>query len=82
MPLVKRTWPIGTTKAAELVAIERIDRRVVLTCVSHDTGEPEGFILVEMLSRYETAAVGDRGTLRFVSGGPTGTHWVFERSET
>lgn len=73
-----RTWPIGTTKSAIVGSVDRSAAGVVLACVTRDDPD-EGFVLVERPGAYRKIAVGDEGVLRFVSGGPTGAHWQFEK---
>lgn len=67
-----RTWPYGTRKE---VVIEVI-RRGVIFCFDAE----EAYVLIgHGLPISQLPNVGDRRTIVFTQGGPTGGHWRLEQ---
>jgi hypothetical protein len=74
--MLTRTWPHGTRKDVEVIAVEAGGPFRVVACVEL-SGDREGFILINSPGAGE-CIVGDAGTITFAEGGPTGGHWRFE----
>ncbi|MDE2102053.1 MAG: hypothetical protein KGL39_32705 [Patescibacteria group bacterium] len=72
-----RTWPYGTRKKVEVLAIDFVRGVRVLTCVELTSpGEtPEGFIL--MGDDGDAAKEGDIGEIVFCEG-QAGAYWKYE----
>lgn len=82
-----KSWPYGAVKSAEIVIIERVRihrgyEAVIAGCAEllADGSRGEGFIIAGDTDLAELA-VGDRGTITFRPGGPTGGYWDFRRDE-
>ena len=65
-----RTWPYGTAKAVEVLEVQP----GLLMCKD---GDNEGYIIIDGYADENAAKPGDRGTIMFTAGGPTGGHWVY-----
>lgn len=69
--LPPRTWPYGTIKAVEVLAVEAPN---LLICVD---GNKEGYVLIWSDGEEQTAKVGDKGKITFMPGGPLGGYWRY-----
>jgi hypothetical protein len=75
-PLPTRTWPYGTVKRGVVVCVEAAGRTRIVAFAAD--GEPrEGFILAGQAG-LSKARKGQRGTITFSRGGPTGGYWHWE----
>lgn len=71
--MITRTWPYGTQKRGEVIFFEP-----PILAVKDEN--KEGYILHS--GRFaETFAIGDKGTLTFMKGGPTGGYWDFKKDD-
>lgn len=81
MTMQTRTWPYGTRKPVEVIQVFRDLKKTVLMC--QDTApapgvKPEGYVCMYAGCVYPGVGIGDRGTLVFTEGGPTGGYWAYE----
>ena len=68
-----RTWPYGTTKAVEVVEVAP----EICICVDVQIEGREGYIIIGGYDDEGAAKQGDKGTITFAEGGPTGGHWRY-----
>jgi hypothetical protein len=74
MAVISRTWPFGTVKEVEILDV--LEAGNIMTIVARETAdEREGFVLVYRRGTV-SASIGDRGTITFSEGGPTGGYWA------
>lgn len=79
MPPLRRTWPYGTRRTAELLEVLR--RPGVTALVLRDgLGEHHTLIMPARGPHAPAAGLarGRTGQLVFTAGGPTGGYWNFE----
>lgn len=72
-----RTWPYGTVKNVTVHRVEGSGKTRVVAVIE-DEPSKEGFLL--MGQDFE-AKKGDRGTITFTQGGPTGGYWHYTSVE-
>lgn len=74
--MTTRSWPYGTRKTVRIKDIVRA--RTIAAVVCADEAEPSSaYALLDRLDRLNVRT-GDRRTIVFTRGGPTGGHWAFE----
>jgi len=73
MSVETKTWPYGTTRLGKVESITLVYGWHI---VKDD--QNEGHILTGG-ARDASAKVGDKGTLTFTKGGPTGGYWKFKK---
>jgi hypothetical protein len=71
-----RTWPYGTTRLAKVVECIKQRHHLKAQVLTDELGE--GHVLLAG-AQDESAKTGDRGTLTFTKGGPTGGYWKFKK---
>jgi hypothetical protein len=76
--LETRTWPYGTVKQVTVFAFNRCyhqgKRCTILAVTAED--DKEAYLMVNGPDE-PTRKKGDRGTITFTQGGPTGGYWKF-----
>lgn len=74
--LPKREWAFGTVIRCEVIDVSTRGRYCLTICKS-DEYPGEAFVLLAGAGE-NAAAVGDRGTLTFMPGGPHGGHFIYK----
>ena len=79
--MLARTWPYGTQKQVTIIGKAAKGRYIGLVC--HEAGSKEAFVCIYSASHPTavSAREGEKGTLTFTEGGPTGGYWDY-RSAT
>jgi hypothetical protein len=75
-----RTWPYGTTLNCSVITRDKARHLGQLVDVLTVGCKNEAYILIG--HDHGDAAVGDKGTITFLQGGPTGGYWKFKKSQT
>ena len=72
--MLTRTWPYGTKK--RVLVLDNDTGTLICT-----DSAGEGYIIVGGYADEHTAKPGDKGTITFTAGGPTGGHWVYTAND-
>lgn len=76
--MIRRTWPYGTMKHVKVIESRHVWHQGVPVRLSVvvDERDREGYILLDAVT-LPVLPLGERGTITFTAGGPTGGHWRY-----
>ena len=74
-------WSYGTRKQVKVLHAERIQWRGKTVCVVRVIEEKTTLNFVLMRRAAQTARPGDRATITFTQGGPSGGYWKYEPAQ-
>lgn len=71
-----RTWPYGTVKPGKV--LETVHTGPYETILFEADDSPEEVFALMQMRGPRTTRDGERGTITFVKGGPTGGYWRYQ----